>query len=182
MGEVFSLLTTAFVMFLSHHHRPLVACNASFPHAECLVSCFLVTFLFPISGMWSGARLPDNDTDCGDINAWSKGWLLLDISAGVTQAGLLLSEQNEGWLPPPPPRRQANRPHNNRVRGQWQENKPVSFSLCVCVFQRSWRFCVSTRGYSTSSSSPFTRRGHYIITHCQLDHILCSTASWSHVN
>lgn len=102
------------------------------PHAKCLVSCFLVTFLFPISGMWSGAQLPDNDTDCGDINAWSKAWLLLDISAGVTQAGLLPSEQNEGWLPPPPPpRRQANHPHNNRVRGQWRENKPVSFTLCV---------------------------------------------------
>lgn len=122
--------------FLPHHYRPLLSCNASLLHAKCLVSCFLVTFLFPISGMWSGAQLPDNDTYCGDINTGSKGWLLLDISAGVTQTGLLPSKQNEGWLPPPPHWRQANHPHNNRVRGQWQENKPASFSFCVWVYAR----------------------------------------------
>lgn len=120
--------------FLPHspNHRSPLACVTSLPCTNYLVSSILVTFLFPISGMWSGARLPDNDTYCGDINSGSKGptasW---HFSQGKqTQAGPLPSE---GWLPPPPPRRPANHPHFGRVKGQRQENKPASFS-CVCVF------------------------------------------------
>lgn len=80
-------LEPLFWLFLPHrlNHMPPLACNVFLSCSKYLVNSVLVTLLFPISGMWSGARLPDNDTYCGDINAGSKGRLLRDIPAGVNK-------------------------------------------------------------------------------------------------
>lgn len=55
----------------------------------------LVTFLFPITRLWTGAQLSDNDTCCGDINAGSKGRLLHDILAGVNKRRRAITERAE---------------------------------------------------------------------------------------